>query len=396
MATEIFICYRRGDSAGYTRAIEDRIKRDLGDVLFVDVDAVPLGVNFVKFLREEVARCAVLLAVIGDRWLDARDEDGTRRLDNPNDFVRVEIGAALRRNIPVIPILLDGVKIPRANQLPNDLEELAVRNALDVRHASFHNDMNKLVRELKRQLEVREDRRNRVEAEAQRQAGEDGQVEAQRQADEGRGRWTAGETRSGAQIYISYRRMDNLPPPDNPNSLGFVDYLLRQLRYELQQLGANAIVWKDRLLIEPGDVWSEAVLNAILKEADLFIVILSNNYIKSNWLERELAAIASKQSKRSKQYIIFRVDKQNVPENQVPEVLQRIMAVRFYREDVAGHVDEFFWRGKERFPEDYGEAVHHLAMAIYKRLETLGILYRHADDRQSQRSVERRKNETDE
>ena len=112
MATQIFLCYRRDDSAGYTGRIEDRIRRDLGDVVFVDVDAVPLGVNFVKFLREEVTRCAVLIAVIGSRWLEAQDEDGKCRLDNPNDFVRVEIGAALQRNIPVIPILLDGVKIP--------------------------------------------------------------------------------------------------------------------------------------------------------------------------------------------------------------------------------------------------------------------------------------------
>lgn len=152
MATQIFICYRRDDSAGYTGRMQDRIKRDLGDVLFVDVDAVPLGVNFVKFLNEEVARCAVLLAVIGDRWLDARNEDGTRRLDDPNDFVRIEIGAALQCNIPVIPILLDGIKMPRANQLPNDLEELAVRNALDVHQASFHSDMDRLIGELKTQI----------------------------------------------------------------------------------------------------------------------------------------------------------------------------------------------------------------------------------------------------
>jgi TIR domain-containing protein len=166
MATEIFICYRRDDSAGYTGRIEDRIRGDLGDVLFVDVDAVPLGVNFVKFLRQEVARCAVLLAVIGDRWLDARDEDGKRRLDNPNDFVRVEIGAALQRDIPVIPILLDGVKIPRANQLPNDLEELAVRNGLDVRHTSFHTDMDKLIRELKGHLAQPEKQNERTREEA--------------------------------------------------------------------------------------------------------------------------------------------------------------------------------------------------------------------------------------
>jgi thioredoxin len=152
MATQIFLSYRREDSAGYTGRIQDRIRRDLGNVLFVDVDAVPLGVNFVKYLHEEVARCAALLAVIGSRWLDARDDDGKRRVDNPNDFVRVEIGAALQRNIPVIPILVDGVKIPRANQLPKVLKELAVRNALDVRHASFHSDMDKLITYLKRQL----------------------------------------------------------------------------------------------------------------------------------------------------------------------------------------------------------------------------------------------------
>src|SRR5262245_62901008 len=102
-----------------------------------------------KLLHEEVAKCSVLLAVIGPNWLDARDENGNRRLDEPNDFVRIEIAAALQRDIPVIPILLDGARVPKADQLPKDLEELALRNALDVRHASFHNDMDKLIRGLK-------------------------------------------------------------------------------------------------------------------------------------------------------------------------------------------------------------------------------------------------------
>jgi len=99
--------------------------------------------------REEVAKCGVLLAVIGPNWLDARGEEGTRRLDDPNDFVRIEIAAALQRDIPVIPILLDGARVPKADQLPKDLEELALRNALNVRHDSFHSDMDKLIRGLK-------------------------------------------------------------------------------------------------------------------------------------------------------------------------------------------------------------------------------------------------------
>ena len=80
----------------------------------------------------------MLLAVIGPNWSDVRDEHGNRRLDDPNDFVRIEIAAALQRDIPVIPILLDGARIPKADQLPDDLKELASRNGLDVRHASFH------------------------------------------------------------------------------------------------------------------------------------------------------------------------------------------------------------------------------------------------------------------
>jgi hypothetical protein len=100
-------------------------------------------------LDEEVAKCGVLLAVIGPSWLDARDEHGNRRLDDPNDFVRIEIAAALQRTIPVIPILLDGARIPKATQLPDDLKELALRNGTEIRHASFQDDMNRLIRGLK-------------------------------------------------------------------------------------------------------------------------------------------------------------------------------------------------------------------------------------------------------
>src|SRR6516225_4571280 len=172
MATKLFISYRRDDSAGHAGRVHDRLEREFGrDLLFMDVDAIPLGVNFVKVLGEEVAKCDVLLAVIGPNWLNARDEDGNRRLDNPHDFVRIEIGAALQRNIPVIPILLDGTKVPKGNQLPKELEELSLRNGLDIRHASFHNDIDKLVRSLKGQL-AEADARRRDEDERRRQEAE--------------------------------------------------------------------------------------------------------------------------------------------------------------------------------------------------------------------------------
>jgi TIR domain len=161
--TKVFLCYRREDSGGYAGRIQDQLAQALGsDVLFMDVDAIPLGANFVRVLHDEVAKCEVLLAVIGRNWIDARDEHGNRRLENPNDFVRVEIGAALQRNIPVVPILVDGATIPDVRQLPKELEELSFRNGIDVRLASFHNDVSRLIQGLKRQLNIDIKRRQEI------------------------------------------------------------------------------------------------------------------------------------------------------------------------------------------------------------------------------------------
>jgi ATP-dependent Clp protease ATP-binding subunit ClpB len=150
---KVFICYRRDDVAGHAGRVHDRLQAEFGrDLLFMDVDSVPLGIDFVKHLRDAVAKCEVLLAVIGPNWLDARDDRGARRLDDPNDFVRIEIGTALQREIQVVPILLEGTRIPRPDQLPNDLARLAQRQGLEIRHVSFHSDMDKLITALRAQL----------------------------------------------------------------------------------------------------------------------------------------------------------------------------------------------------------------------------------------------------
>jgi hypothetical protein len=149
MATRVFISYRRDESAAHAGRVYDRLAPEFGrGSLFMDVDAVRLGANFVQVLRDEVAKCDVLLAIIGPNWLNARDEAGNRRLDNQEDFVRIEIATALQRDIPVIPILFDGAKIPKADQLPTDLEDLTNRNGVNVRNATFHSDIAPLIREL--------------------------------------------------------------------------------------------------------------------------------------------------------------------------------------------------------------------------------------------------------
>jgi TIR domain len=152
---------------------------------------------------------------------------------------------------------------------------------------------------------------------------------------------------------------------------------LRQLRWELSQLGVpNALLWQDRSHIEPGDIWSEAIFKA-LNNAELFVAILSCNYITSDWCKTELGTMASRVAKldaASGQRRIFRVDKNSVPEDDIPETLRRIQAVQFYSEgDEDDGIDEFYWRGKVRRTREYEDAVNRLAKAIRKRLKELGI-----------------------
>ena len=119
MSDKIFINYRREDSIGTAGRLRDRLAEAFGEEnLFMDVDNIPAGVDFVADLNSQVAACRVFLAVIGPNWLDAKDESGVRRLDNPDDFVTIEIAAALARDIRVIPVLVDNARMPKADKLP--------------------------------------------------------------------------------------------------------------------------------------------------------------------------------------------------------------------------------------------------------------------------------------
>src|SRR5262245_16490469 len=129
MADTIFINYRREDSIGTAGRLHDRLAQPFGQKnIFMDVDSIPPGVDFVADLNRQVSACDVVLVIIGSNWLNAKDETGRRRLDNPDDFVVIEIAAALGRNIPVIPVLLDGVRMPKASELPGPIKPLVRRN----------------------------------------------------------------------------------------------------------------------------------------------------------------------------------------------------------------------------------------------------------------------------
>ena len=114
----------------------------------MDVDAIQPGRDFRKAIHENVGGCSVLLAIIGPDWLEAKGADGVRRLDNENDYVRLEIAAALKRDIPVVPVIVRGARMPKASQLPEELRDLAYRNSVELTHARWKSDVQVLIRAL--------------------------------------------------------------------------------------------------------------------------------------------------------------------------------------------------------------------------------------------------------
>jgi hypothetical protein len=154
MSGKIFINYRRDDEPGFTQALLGRLEQVFPpERLFIDVDNIPAGDNFIQVLESQVAQCDVLLAVIGNRWLDAKDERGCRRLDDPNDFVSIEIESALRHGKRIIPVLVHQARMPRSDELPEALRPLVTRNAVRLTHERFRSDVQGLVTALQGALD---------------------------------------------------------------------------------------------------------------------------------------------------------------------------------------------------------------------------------------------------
>ena len=153
-SSHIFVSYRRTDSADITGRIYDRLIGRFGrEPIFKDVDSIPLGLDFKEYLEKKVAECDVLLAIIGDSWLDTQDASGKRRLYDPSDYVRIEIQTALERSIPVIPLLVRDAHMPAEKDLPCSLQKLVYRHGTPIRSdPDFHRDMDRLIVALERYM----------------------------------------------------------------------------------------------------------------------------------------------------------------------------------------------------------------------------------------------------
>jgi hypothetical protein len=164
MSGQIFISYRREDSSAWAGRLSDRLSSHFpSNQIFMDVDTIEPGMDFVEAIEESVGSCDVLIAVIGTRWLNSSNPAGKRRLEIPEDSVRVEVSTALKRGIRVIPVLVEGATMPDAADLPDELKALARRNALKLSHDRFRTESELLAATVGRVLENAEARRREQE-----------------------------------------------------------------------------------------------------------------------------------------------------------------------------------------------------------------------------------------
>jgi hypothetical protein len=141
----IFVSYRRQDEPNFTGRLADQLVTRFGrNNVFMDVYSIGLGVDFEEAIDDALSQCRVVIVIIGMRWLQVENEKGERRLEDPEDLVRREIEAALARGTPIIPVLAEGATMPDRSDLPHSLAKLTRYNALEMSHARFIVDANRL------------------------------------------------------------------------------------------------------------------------------------------------------------------------------------------------------------------------------------------------------------
>ena len=144
---KVFISYRREGTAGEARALFTALVTRLGETsVFMDVDNIALGRDFRQVLQDQLASCDLVFALIGRDWVNAKNPSGPRRLDDPDDFVRLEIETALKRNIPVTPVLVQGAKMPSVQHLPESIRDFAYRNGFELSHNRWESDVQEMLR----------------------------------------------------------------------------------------------------------------------------------------------------------------------------------------------------------------------------------------------------------
>jgi hypothetical protein len=142
----IFLCYRREDTQGFARGIYQSLASEYGhEQVFRDIDSTPAGFKFSAWIESKVRQCSVMIVLIGDAWSSAIDQTGQRRLDSPKDWVRQEIESAIRQSIPIIPVRVQGARMPSEDELPPSIADLAGLQSAEVTDSRWEFDVGMLI-----------------------------------------------------------------------------------------------------------------------------------------------------------------------------------------------------------------------------------------------------------
>lgn len=316
----IYICYRRQETAPYARLLREELSRRLGaDHVFMDVDSIEVGLDFTEAIQRAVDACQILLALVGPLWLTVTDAEGRRRLDDPDDIVRLEIEAALARDVRVIPVLVDNTPMPRRQELPESLAPLARRNALELSYNRYAYDVGRLIEVVERTLEgtartVPSEARNQTTDVTDSSAtiqpssetlapSKETKAWARRPVD----RWLAERLHSDPQlpqtlkVFLCHSSSDKA--------------IVRSL---YSRLRADAIKpWMDENDILPGQDWDLEIRKAI-RERHMVLVCLSADAItKVGYLQKEIRQVldaADEQPEGTIFLIPVRLEPCNVPD----------------------------------------------------------------------------------
>ena len=173
----IFLSYRREDAGPYARSLHLQLTQRIPDApIFMDLDSIEPGLDFAEIIEDAVNSCAVLVALIGQQWTTLTDEEGERRLDNPDDYVRFEVKTALEQDVRVIPVLIDDAKPLRQQDLPAELHKLARLNAHKLSYDRYQDDADRLFDVIQRVLapfKEREEAQRKVAEEAEQKDREE-------------------------------------------------------------------------------------------------------------------------------------------------------------------------------------------------------------------------------
>ncbi|CAN5765440.1 hypothetical protein BH18ACI5_BH18ACI5_27670 [soil metagenome] len=307
----VFIVYRRDDAHNYAKELHKRLSDRFGDKhAFMDIADIHVGEDLFSAINRSIRSAPAVIVLIGPQWLDVRDANGQRRLEDPRDIVRHEITAALKFGVPVIPVLVGGARMPDPRQLSDELVQLTRLHAIKLSDERWQKDLTQLFDALEPLV------------------GSPAELIT-----------STSSLRQGCSndVYISYSHIDNQPFGD-PRG-GWVDIFLEHLQSFVNvHLERRTKVWRDKRLTG-AEVFSDEIEQQLRSSAVLLSVI-SPAYMQSEWCNRELVGFTKAAQDRGSLRVgnlprVVKVLRLPVERSALPPLLDEVLGTEFYRVDPA-------------------------------------------------------------